>query len=66
MKLDDTFLICRHALNERNRKIFQQYKVEVEDMDLGKEFEKMEKNQLYIPLAKIADGVNEKTILILQ
>jgi hypothetical protein len=35
-------------------------------MDLGKEFEKMEKNQLYIPLAKIADGVNEKTILILQ
>ena len=43
MKLDDTFLICRHALNERNRKIFRQYKVEVEDMDLGKEFEKMEK-----------------------
>ncbi len=42
MKPDGTFLICRHALNEKNRKIFQQHEVEVEDVDLGKEYGKME------------------------
>lgn len=42
MKPDGTFLICRRALNEKNRKIFQQYKIEVEDVDLGQEYGKRE------------------------